>query len=629
MSAFQKNFALKLLADILLGSVLCAILAFVLRLELRSVDYALEIPSYLAISTVSLLTAELIWKLPLRVWRTTGIPDLIALLKALAFFGFMASGFCFLAGDFCNIPRSVPIINTALAALALGGSRAAFRVWCQKHALSSAQRWIKPKRVLIVGAGEAGALIAREMLRHPEAGLRPVGFLDDDPSKHHMRIAGSRVFGPIAALPQEVRHQNVEEILIAIPSAPGQLIRRIVDLAREAHVQYRIVPGVYEVLSGAVSISQIREVDLADLLGREQVHLDMSAISGYLQGKRIFVTGAGGSIGSEIVRQMARFSPRDVLLLGRGENSLFELQLELKERHPELDHKLIIADVRDRPRIERLFRRYRPQVVFHAAAHKHVPLMEDNADQAILKNVGGTRNVAELALEWGVEHFVNISTDKAVNPTSIMGASKRIAEMIVRRCAARAAEGQHFVSVRFGNVLGSRGSVIPVFKRQIAAGGPVTLTHPDMKRYFMTIPEAARLVLQAAAMPQNGTVYVLDMGKPVYIKDLAEDLIQLSGFQPHEDIEIIYTGLRPGEKLFEEILTAEEGTSTTSHNKIYIANQKEIDKAFDEKMEHLLDAARRDDRDEIFGTIKYMVPAFRMEHLVPDHEAVSEKGGVS
>jgi FlaA1/EpsC-like NDP-sugar epimerase len=372
------------------------------------------------------------------------------------------------------------------------------------------------------------------------------------------------------------------------------------------------------VLSGAVSISQIREVDVADLLGREQVRLDVSAISEYLRDKTILVTGAGGSIGSEIVRQVARFNPEKILLLGRGENSLFELQQDLMELFPGLPHELVIADVQNRPKLRRVYGQHRPRVVFHAAAHKHVPLMEANADQAILNNVGGTRNVAELALEYNVAHFVNISTDKAVNPTSIMGASKRIAEMVVRQCASKAKPGQHFVSVRFGNVLGSRGSVIPIFKRQIASGGPVTLTHPDMKRYFMTIPEAAQLVLQAAALPDNGTVYVLDMGKPVKIKNLAEDLIQLSGFQPYEDIDIIYTGLRPGEKLFEELLTAEEGTIATTHEKIYVANQGEISEKFTAQLEYLLKVATNGDTNELVMMIKQIVPSFREKSLAAE-----------
>ncbi len=618
MSVFHRNYIAKLATDLFLGSIVCAFGAFYLRLEGSLGMYAAQIPRYMLLSSLSLLIAEFFWKLPLRSWRGTGILDLMTLLRAMVFFAIAVSGLCFFGGDFCRVPRSIPIINTLLAGFALGGVRMLFRLHCEKSNYAPRQGWVKPKKILVIGAGEAGTLIVREMLRHPESGLMPEGFLDDDPVKIGTRIAGLPVLGPIEALPEKVRQKGVQEVLISIPSADGKLVRRIVELSRKARVQYRIIPGVYEVLSGAVSISQIREVDVADLLGREQVRLDVSAISKYLRNKTILVTGAGGSIGSEIVRQVARFNPEKILLLGRGENSLFELQQDLTELFPGLSHELLIADVQNRAKLQRIYKQHRPQVVFHAAAHKHVPLMEANADQAILNNVGGTRNVAELALESGVEHFVNISTDKAVNPTSIMGASKRIAEMIVRRCASKAKPGQHFVSVRFGNVLGSRGSVIPIFKRQIAAGGPVTLTHPDMKRYFMTIPEAVHLVLQAAALPDNGTVYVLDMGKPVKIKNLAEDLIQLSGFQPYEDIDIIYTGLRPGEKLFEELLTAEEGTKATTHEKIYVANQGEISETFNARLEYLLKVATDGDKNELAMMIKQIVPAFREKRLATE-----------
>jgi len=489
-----------------------------------------------------------------------------------------------------------------------------FRCYHERHGCKISGRYNDAKNILIAGAGEAGTMIAREMLRHSEAGLRPVGFLDDDPAKKGIRILNLPVLGPIDSLPEEVKKHDIEEVLIAIPSGDGRLVRRIVDLSQKAGVSYRIIPGIYQVLSGAVSISQIRNVDIEDLLGREPVKLDIDAISKYLRGKRILVTGAGGSIGSEIVRQVARFSPEFMVLLGRGENSLFELELEIKTLFPDLKYELVIADVQNRQKLERVFKKFRPQVVFHAAAHKHVPMMEVNVDQAIINNVGGTKNVAELALEWGVEHFINISTDKAVNPTSIMGASKRIAEMIVRSIASRAAPWQSFVSVRFGNVLGSRGSVIPIFKRQIASGGPVTVTHPEMKRYFMTIPEAAQLVLQAAALPYNGKVYVLDMGEPVMIKNLAEDLIKLSGFTPYEDIDIVYSGLRPGEKLFEELLTAEEGTIPSPHEKIFIANQNGIDESFCEKLNYLLKVAHEGDVEEIIATIKSIVPNFRVDN---------------
>ena len=614
MKNFSHVLLVKALIDVLAGGLLCSPLAFLLRLEWALDGYIHPAMVYTGLSILALSATEYFFRLPWRSWRSSSMRDLEHLFKALLFYSLLLTTIMFLMSHSLRIPRSVPIIDGFLTFLALGGLRFGARYISERNC-KSLWKGPEPKRVLIVGAGEAGIMIAREMFRHPESGLRPVGFVDDDPSKQKTVMAGLHVLGHIEDLAEISTACGAEEILISIPSAEGLLVRRIVELARKAKVDYRIIPGIYEVLSGAVSISHIREVDVADLLGRDQVSLDMNSISRYITGKRVLVTGAGGSIGSEIVRQACGFTPSLIIMLGRGENSLFEAEHSLNGEFPNVPRETIVADVRDKQKIRMVFEKHRPQVVFHAAAHKHVPMMEKNPDQAILNNIGGTKILAETALEFGVESFVNISTDKAVNPTSIMGASKRIAEMVVRQCASRSGEGQSFVSVRFGNVLGSRGSVIPVFKEQIRRGGPVTITHPDMKRYFMTIPEAAQLVLQAASMTSNGTVFVLDMGKPVLIRELAEDLIQLSGYQPYEDIDIVYTGLRPGEKLFEEILTAEEGTTGTHHDKIYIANQDEIGHDFSQKLEHLLEAAAKNDQDEIFRTIKQMVPTFMSERL--------------
>ncbi|BDB11810.1 polysaccharide biosynthesis protein [Thermus thermophilus] len=467
------------------------------------------------------------------------------------------------------------------------------------------------KRVLVVGAGEAGTMVVREMLRHPEAGLYPVGFLDDDPNKRGQTIAGVRVVGALDDLPRAVRALEVDEVLVAIPSAPGSVVRKVVELARAVGVSYRILPGIHEILSGRVGLSQIREVRVEDLLRREPVRLNLEEIAGYLEGRVVLVTGAGGSIGSELVRQVARFHPEQVVLLGRGENSLFSLEKELEAQWPELRYKVVVADVRDQDRLRRVFQAYRPQVVFHAAAHKHVPLMEVQPDEAILNNVGGTHNVVKLCLEFGVERLVNISTDKAVNPTSVMGASKRVAEQVVAWGASRAAPGQVFVSVRFGNVLGSRGSVVPLFLEQIKRGGPVTVTHPEMRRYFMTIPEAAQLVLQAGGMGENGRVYVLDMGEPVRILDLAKDLIRLAGFEPYRDIDIVFTGVRPGEKLFEELLTAEEGTEASYHEKIWVAKPSALPREFPRLLEELDLAARRGDERRIRELLRQLIPTYK------------------
>jgi FlaA1/EpsC-like NDP-sugar epimerase len=390
------------------------------------------------------------------------------------------------------------------------------------------------------------------------------------------------------------------------------VVRRVVDMARAVGVDHRAIPGVYEILSGKVLISQFRDVDVEDLLRREPVEADEAGIAAYVSGKRVLVTGAGGSIGSEIVRQIATFTPAEIILLGRGENSLYEFEREFDRTHPDISHHTVVADIRQLDRLAYLFNKYRPEVVFHAAAHKHVPLMEANPDEAIFNNVLGTRHVAKLALDYGVERFVNISTDKAVNPTSIMGATKRIAEKIVTNIASQAGEDRIFVSVRFGNVLGSRGSVIPVFKKQIERGGPLTVTHPHVQRYFMTIPEASQLVLEAGRLGSNGCVYVLDMGEPIKIVDLARDLIRLSGLEPGRDIQIEYIGLRPGEKLYEELLTAEEGIESARHEKIYVArvsNHLDLD-GFDQTLEQLFTAATAHNEDEMRRLIKLLVSTY-------------------
>ena len=605
--------AAKLAIDVIVGGLVCSPLAFLLRLDWTLGRFYHAAVVYTALSVAALLAVELIFRLPWRAWRTSGTNDLLHLLKALFFYGLLLGTIMFLMPPGLRAPRSIPIIDGLLTFLSLGGVRFAARLNSEKVPRLEA-RPHRQKRVLIAGAGEAGVMIAREMSRHPEAGLLPVGFLDDDPSKRRSFFLGLPVLGGIDDLPDAVISGRIEEVLISIPSAEGSLIRRIVALASRADVPYRIVPGIYEVLSGAVSISHIREVDVADLLGREQVILDTEAISRCLNGKRVLVTGAGGSIGSEIVRQVCGFAPAHVVLLGRGENSLFEAENSVMGDFAGVPFDTVVADVQDRACMKRIFDQFRPQVVFHAAAHKHVPMMEKNSGQAVLNNIGGTRVMAELALEFQTERFVNISTDKAVNPSSIMGATKRIAEMVVRDTASRARDGQSFVSVRFGNVLGSRGSVIPLFKEQIRRGGPVTVTHPEMTRYFMTIPEAAQLVLQAAAMDSSGTVYVLDMGKSIRIRDLAEDLIRLSGLEPYEDIDIVYTGVRQGEKLYEEPLTAEEGKKATNHSKIFVSGQDDIEESFTGKMEALFEAASKGERADILEAIRQIVP------LVPGND---------
>lgn len=560
---------------------------------------------YIALSIAVKLAVELFFKLYRQSWRNIGIRDLIQLFRAVVVLLLILATASFLLGTDYRISRSIPSIDALLTFICWGGVRLAARIF-QEERLRSLRKG-DDKRVLIIGAGEAGTMIAREMLRHPEAGLLPVGFLDDDPGKIGTTFVGYPVFGRVDLLAAVTKKMAVDEILIAIPSARGDVIRSILDAARDEEIPARIIPGVWEVISGKVSISSIRNVEVEDLLNRDPVQLDLDEIAGYIRDKRVLVTGAGGSIGSEIVRQILPFFPRHVVLLGRGENSLFQIQQELRTRSFSA-FTVVVADVRNRERMSRVFDHFQPQVVFHAAAHKHVPLMEENPEEAVLNNVFGTKNLVDLSLSGGVEAFVNISTDKAVNPTSVMGASKRVAEMVVRNAAMKAAEGQVFVSVRFGNVLGSRGSVIPIFKEQIRRGGPVTVTHPDMTRYFMTIPEAAQLVLQAGGMKRNGSVFVLDMGEPVKIVDLARDLITLSGFVPGEDIEIVFTGMRQGEKLFEELLTAEEGTEASHFKKIFMARDNDLSEDFATLLVELRSTAEGENRDAIRTVLGRIVP---------------------
>src|SRR5215208_4479490 len=453
-----------------------------------------------------------------------------------------------------GMPRSALGIDWLLSLVLIGGSRFALRILAEQSMASQTNG--KGKRALIIGAGDAGALVVRELQKSPQLNLTPVGFLDDDPAKQRHTIYSVTVIGKVDDLPSIIDLHKVDIVIIAIPSAPGELVRRVNDVCRIKGISSRTVPGVYELIGGKVSINRLREVDINDLLRREPVRVNDEAVGATLAGKRVLVTGAGGSIGRELCRQIARRNPAELVLLGHGENSIFEIYLELHDDYPDLFLSPVIADVRAADRLAQVFEQHQPQVIFHAAAHKHVPLMEVNIVEAVTNNVLGTRNVVQAGLDHKVERFVLISTDKAVRPSSIYGATKRLAEMIVLN-AARELRGA-FTVVRFGNVLGSRGSIIPIFKQQIARGGPVTITHPEMFRFFMTIPEAVYLVLQAASMENSGETFVLNMGEPIRILSLAEDLIRLSGLEPERDIEITFTGVRPGEKLMEELW--DEGT---------------------------------------------------------------------
>lgn len=525
---------------------------------------------------LTLLRLVCLWRLRLYriAWRYVGLHDLVSVVK-----GVTISSALFAVGLVATgtepLLRGILIIEWLLASVLLAGLRLSLRTGTILRAGLRAQRGDR-RRLLIIGAGDHGEALAREVGRHPDLNYRLVGFLDDDPKKQGLLIHSAPVLGPISSIEAVVRSRGIQEVILAIPSATGGQIRRVLAFCEGLPVRMRTTPG-FAALQGHGAIRRLPLNDVApeDLLRRPPIQVDLPAVAGYLTGERVLITGAGGSIGSELVRQVLRFGPEHVFLLGRGENSLFELEQELGASERDRVTTLI-ADVRDRKRLERIFLRYEPTVVFHAAAHKHVPLMESNEEEAVKNNVLGTRHLLQLAGEHGVKRFVFISTDKAVNPSSIMGATKRIAELLLQ-AQARATPGTRFMAVRFGNVLGSRGSVVQTMRRQIAARKPVTVTHPEMVRYFMTIPEAVQLVIQAGALGERGEIFLLNMGEPVRILDLARDLIRLSGLVPGEEIPIRITGIRPGEKLYEELLTAQEGTSATRHERILVARPTPMD----------------------------------------------------
>ncbi|MEW6724075.1 MAG: nucleoside-diphosphate sugar epimerase/dehydratase [Bacillota bacterium] len=699
--------------------VLALILRFDLEFPTRYIEQYLSIaPIYSAVSLVVFFLFGLYHSL----WQYASLDELAIVFKAtlvsaglFAFIGLVAFHGAF--------PRSAYVISWMQNFLCLGGIRLSLRFSRRMILFIKAKGYPDTKRVLIVGAGEAGALVLKELRQHPELKLRPVGLLDDDPRKQRMKIGGVRVMGTRKELKEIIVENGIQEVIIAMPSAPGSVVKEIVELCHDTGAQLRILPGVYEVINGNVTVKHLREVRIEDLLGREPVTIDLPEVAGYLSGKCVLVTGAGGSIGSELCRQIARFDPRKLVLLDHQENGIYELQLELKCLFSDVKTVLEVADIRDKPSLRRVFAMHEPEVVFHAAAYKHVPLMEQHPAEAVKTNVFGTKNVAEMAEEFGTERFVLISTDKAVNPTSIMGATKRIAEMIIQLMDQRSrktivealnkdvtafgvvkkevavagdsfeggdANGHaevvvagadlqgvpdsgfrskragfasggtleevgslsatiarreqseqmkrrnghptrcRFVAVRFGNVLGSWGSVVPIFKAQIARGGPVTVTHPEMTRYFMTILEAVQLVIQAGAMGDGGEVFVVDMGEPVKIVDLAKNLIKLSGYEPGRDIRIEYIGIRPGEKLVEEILTAEEETTATRHERIYLArNSRRItEDEYNRLLEELKTALEVGNTDAVRKAVSRNVPINGLQER-PEGKLFRPGNGVS
>lgn len=624
MNFLKRMFLIGLLDAVVVAGAVT--LAYFLRFDFDFVMPYFALLPYVIAGHVLLNFIAFNWvKLYRRVWRYASIGELISLVKAtttseIVFYAFHTTlqikypGFV--------VPRSIYIMSWALITIGIGGSRLAWRIFRDSYFK------IQPhhRRTLIVGAGKAGALIAKELKHSQDSELYPVGFIDDDSAKWNLEVMGLPVLGGRERIPEAVEELNVQKIVIALPSASRGEIAKIIDICKDTKAKIKILPRVSDIVSSRISVNMIREVSVEDLLGRDPVQVDLEGIANYVTNQVVLVTGAGGSIGSELCRQIAPFKPKQLLLLGHGENSIYEIEMELRKSFSTISMQLIIADIQDRSRLNEVFEQYRPSVVFHAAAHKHVPLMERNPAEAVKNNIFGTKNVAECAHEYKASRFVMVSTDKAVNPTSVMGTTKRVAELIVQ--GMDRVSQTKFVTVRFGNVLGSRGSVIPLFKRQIQEGGPVTVTHPEMVRYFMTIPEAVQLIIQAGALANGGEVFILDMGKPVKIADLAKDLIRLSGLEVGQDISIIYTGIRPGEKLFEEILTREEGITATKHNRIFVG--KPSDFALDEfqfaikKLEQVIAKKDASDRSrEVKDILKQLVPTYISNQETANQEALN------
>ncbi len=553
--------------------------------------------------TLIALASMVFFKLYNRMWQYASLGELSGVIKAITS-SMAALVILIYLIPLPYLPRSVYILTWLFAVILIIGSRLLWRI--TRNAIIKGEKQAV-KRTLIVGAGDAGAMVARELDHNHALGLQAVGFVDDNALKQKLSIYGIPVLGPRQDIPRLVDNYDIEEIIIAMPSADGTVIRDIYNVCRQTRIKTRIFYGTDELLNGR---PEIREIQLEDLLRRKPVNLNIDEIAGYIKDRNILVSGAGGSIGSELCRQICRYNPAKIILVEYSENNLFDIDNELKEMFSNLHIEAELCDVKDRNKLQEVFKSSRPQVVFHAAAYKHVPLMEKHPGEAIKNNILGTKNIVEISDKVGVDTFILISTDKAVNPTSVMGASKRIAEMVVRDF--NRISKTKFASVRFGNVLGSRGSVVPTFKQQIQKGGPVTVTHPDMTRYFMTIPEAVQLVIQAGAITSGGETFILDMGEPVKIMDLARDMIQLYGYEPDKDIEIRIMGIRPGEKLYEELFTAREQMAATRHERIYIREENEdsLSANIIEKIEKLFIHNTFLNRGDVLKLISMVLPEY-------------------
>ena len=578
MQPYRRKAAL-IIADTIIVSV-CLYISLLLRFEWEIPNhyYNIFIHSVIIITFIK-IALFMIYGLYTSLWKYASIDELVQIFLAVSTASFAEYIFGVIME--MQLPNSVYLINAMLTLFIIGLSRISYRLIRRvKHAYFLPCQE-KQKRVLIVGAGQAGSMVIKEMKENSELGYVPVAVVDDDKAKIKTSIHGVPVLGGRDKIINAVIQKDIDEIIIALPSAPKSEIREMIEISKKTKCKLKTLPGVYELIDGKVSLKMIRDVNIEDLLGRDEVKLHTEQIAQYIKDETILITGGGGSIGSELCRQLAKFQPKTLIIYDIYENNAYVLEHELKNQYMlEIDIEVTIGSIRDKDRLRQVFSRHKPGVVFHAAAHKHVPLMELNAAEAVKNNIFGTLNVVQASDEYGVKKFVLISTDKAVNPTNIMGATKRFAEMIVQTMDKRSKT--EFAAVRFGNVLGSNGSVIPLFKNQIAQGGPVTVTHPQITRYFMTIPEAAQLVIQAGAIAKGGEIFILDMGQSIKILDLARDLIRLSGFEPDKDIKIEFIGLRPGEKLYEELMLKEEGVKSTSHENIFVG--KPLDLSFNEIM---------------------------------------------
>lgn len=611
----KLNILLMVIMDILF--IQCAaVLPLFIRFDFSFIDigadYLKYIKEYAVINTVTTICIFAYFKFYATLWQYVALGEMINIMMAV-----IISAGVNLTGIFVFIGR-MPLSYIVLYPICLGALIGSERIIYRYMLLKLRESRIRSENpaesginTMIIGAGEAARTLIREFKNSPETYNIIKCIIDDDNKKKGKYIQGYLVIGGRETIQECVQRYQIQEIIIAMPSANKKEIGKILEICKETNCKLKILPGIYQLVKGEVEISKLRAVQIEDLLGRESIKINLDEVVGYLEGKTILVTGGGGSIGSELCRQIATYNPKTLIIVDIYENNAYEIQQELERKYPEMELIVLIASVRNTHRMESIFCKYRPDVVYHAAAHKHVPLMEDSPNEAIKNNVFGTYKTAMAAAKYGTKRFVLISSDKAVNPTNIMGASKRICEMIIQILDKE--YETEFVAVRFGNVLGSNGSVIPLFEKQILEGGPVTVTHPDIIRYFMTIPEAVSLVLQAGAYARGGEIFVLDMGEPVKILELAKNLIRLSGYTPYEDIDIVFTGLRPGEKLYEELLMKEEGMRDTDNKLIYIGKPIEIEeKIFKEELERLKELAYQDDKD-IRKIVKEIVKTYRYE----------------